>query len=350
MIRNIKSFDRKDEEDLERGMVFFRMLADKDVFENNYKIELSRRLLMNRDDIEGSLAAERFFINKLKAEQGHAFTSKIEGMLNDMRLSTRTMTEYERHKAHGKKEKDIKFGVNVLTTNFWPSFMLTSPNLPGHLQKCCDSFEAFYADAYPGRKITWQSSIGGGIVNALYPLGAYELHLSTYQIMIVMMVNEEPNLVFKTIVEKTKVNEKDLKRNLLSLYAGKYKVLLKTGDPKDITDNDVVTLNRLFKNDTTVVKISGAGSGSSASKDSKSSTTESKDATEKNPQIDAAIIKVMKAKGTVSRTALQGDILVALKSKYQLDPQEIMKRIDELVKKEMLSFDSKTSTVTYVKE
>jgi len=344
MIRNIKTFDKKCEEDLERGMVFFRMLADKDVFENNYKIELSRRLLMNRDDIDGSLAAERFFITRLKLEQGHAFTSKIEGMLNDMKLSTRTMTDYGRHKTHGKKEKDISFGVSVLTTNFWPSFMLTSPNLPTELQKCCDSFEAFYADVYPGRKITWQSSIGGGVMNGTFPLGTYELHLSTYQIMILVLVNDDPNLVFKTIVEKTKVNEKDLKRNLLALYAGKYKVLLKTGDPKDITDNDVITINRLFKNDQSVVKISG-----SSGKDKESSSSDKqKVQTERNPQIDQAIIKSIKTSQKMSKLNLQAEVMLGLKTKFQVDPQDIMKRIDELVKKEMLRVEE--GMIVYVSE
>jgi len=329
-------------------MVFFRMLADKDVFENNYKIELSRRLLMNRDDIEGSLAAERCFITRLKLEQGHAFTSKIEGMLNDMKLSTRTMTDYQRHKAHSKKEKDLSFGVSVLTTNFWPSFMLTSPNLPTELQKCCDSFEAFYADVYPGRKITWQSSIGGGVMNGIFPLGTYELHLSTYQIMILVLVNDDPNLVFKTIVEKTKVNEKDLKRNLLALYAGKYKVLLKTGDPKDITDNDVITINRLFKNDKAVVKISG--SSSSKDKETAPSTSGDKDKLqqERIPQIDQAVIKIIKSKEKLSKINLQTEAMVLLKSRFQCDPQDIMKRIDELVKKEMLKIED--GMIVYVSE
>jgi len=74
--------------------------------------------------------------------------------------------------------------------------MLTSPSLPQQMQKCCDTFESFYADAYPGRKITWQSSIGGGVVQSLFPLGQYNLHLSTYQIMILILVNEDANLIF----------------------------------------------------------------------------------------------------------------------------------------------------------
>lgn len=351
MIRNIQTFDKKAEDDLERGMVFFRMLNDKDVFENNYKIELSRRLLPNRDDIDGSLQAEKFFITRLKLEQGHAFTSKIEGMLNDMKLSSKTMAEYQKSKKYSMKEKDINFVVNVLTTNFWPSFMLSSPNLPTEMQKCCDSFEAFYAEQYPGRKVTWQASIGSGVVQSLFPLGSYNLHLSTYQIMILMLVNEDPNLTFKTIVEKTKVNEKDLKRNLLALYAGKHKILLKSGDPKDITDNDVITINLLFKSDKTDVRIFGASTTKEGSSSSGSSTEEKeKLQSERLPQIDKSILKVMKLKEKYNRTQLQTDVLVDLKSRFQCDPQDILKRVDELVKQGMLAHEKESNLITYLKE
>lgn len=69
---------------LERAIVIFRYLQDKDIFENFYKHHLAKRLLAGRS---GSDDAERSMISKLKTECGYQFTSKLEGMFTDMRIS-----------------------------------------------------------------------------------------------------------------------------------------------------------------------------------------------------------------------------------------------------------------------
>jgi hypothetical protein len=285
LIRNITNFDKQTEESLERGMVFFRMLADKDVFEANYKIELSRRLLMGKDDMETSRKAEKFFIVRLKSEMGHQFTSKMEGMLNDMVSSQNTLREFHKSKpfkslssyASVSPEAASLFGsvktnssavggaapgfsVNVLTTNMWPSFMVSTPHLPIAMDKCLQAFTQFYGDEYPGRKLSWQPSIGGGIVQGLFPLmteSRVDIHCSTYQMMILSLLNEDPALTFSALIEKTKVNEKDLKKNLLVMYAGAHRILNKTGDPKDIADSDTFTINLYFKAEKYSIKLGG---------------------------------------------------------------------------------------------
>eukprot|EP01080_Neovahlkampfia_damariscottae_P004140 gene4140-7450_t len=339
MIKNVKKFDKKVEEDLERGMVFFRMLADKNVFENNYKSEMSKRLLLPRDDFESSLAAERYFITKLKLEEGYAFTAKIEGMLNDMKLSSKTGEQYKKHKAYKSKPQDIDFNVNILTTNSWPSFQLSNPVLPKELKSCVDSFEKFYSDSYSGRKITWQSTIGVGNVKGIFALGEYDMSCSTYQIMVLTLVNEDPNLTFKKILDSTQVNEKDMKRNIQALYAGKYKVLVKSGDQKDIKDDDVFTVNKYFKSDKSSFTIQFGSSSSSTSKS---------DDTEQIPIIDAAIVKEMKLKKKLNITKLQTDVMMSLKSS-KCDPKLIRKRIEELIKNDTISLDTEDKSIVIYK-
>ncbi|XP_019714618.1 cullin-3-like, partial [Hippocampus comes] len=79
---------------LDKTMVLFRFLQEKDVFERYYKQHLGRRLLSNKsasDDLEKSM------ISKLKTECGCQFTSKLEGMFRDMTISNTTMDEFRRH-------------------------------------------------------------------------------------------------------------------------------------------------------------------------------------------------------------------------------------------------------------
>ena len=80
---------------LDRVVVIFRYLADKDVFEAYYKNHLAKRLLGNKS---GSEEAERAMVSLLKAECGYQFTSKLEGMFNDMRISKETAEKYRTHK------------------------------------------------------------------------------------------------------------------------------------------------------------------------------------------------------------------------------------------------------------
>ena len=62
---------------LDKSMVLFRYLQEKDVFERYYKQHLAKRLLLNKSLSDDS---EKNMISKLKTECGCQFTSKLEGM------------------------------------------------------------------------------------------------------------------------------------------------------------------------------------------------------------------------------------------------------------------------------
>merc|ERR1719271_1826696 len=77
---------------LEQVVTVFRFLQDKDVFENFYKQHLARRLLTGRSVSD---EAEKSMISKLKSECGHQYTSKLEGMFQDMKLSEELMKQHK---------------------------------------------------------------------------------------------------------------------------------------------------------------------------------------------------------------------------------------------------------------
>lgn len=87
--------DSEIEEILEKSVSLFRFIADKDVFENYYKAHLAKRLLNSKslsEDIEKNL------ISKLKMEIGTSYTSKLDGMFRDMKLSKDMMDKYKEQK------------------------------------------------------------------------------------------------------------------------------------------------------------------------------------------------------------------------------------------------------------
>ena len=76
---------------LDKTITVFRFISDKDVFERYYKNHLAKRLLLHRSVSDD---AERGMLGKLKVECGYQFTSKLEGMFNDIKISNDAMEAY----------------------------------------------------------------------------------------------------------------------------------------------------------------------------------------------------------------------------------------------------------------
>jgi len=69
---------------LDKIVMLFSYLSDKDMFAEFYRKQLAKRLLLNRSASDDD---ERSLITKLKYRCGAQFTSKLEGMLTDMNVS-----------------------------------------------------------------------------------------------------------------------------------------------------------------------------------------------------------------------------------------------------------------------
>jgi cullin 3 len=159
----------------------FRYLQDKDVFEDFYKQHLAGRLLSGpvTDDVEKSMIA------KLKAECGHQFTSRLEGMFRDMDLSKAAMRGFKDHeaKAGGSVAGAPELSVTVLTTGFWPIPTIPDCNLPRVASIETDKFTNFYTHLHSGRRLAWQTSLGTAELRCKFAEGkVHELLVHTYQV------------------------------------------------------------------------------------------------------------------------------------------------------------------------
>jgi cullin 3 len=81
---------------LDKTITVFRYITEKDIFERYYKGHLAKRLLLGRSVSDD---AERGMLAKLKVECGFQFTQKLEGMFNDMKISSDHMIAYQDHLA-----------------------------------------------------------------------------------------------------------------------------------------------------------------------------------------------------------------------------------------------------------
>ena len=80
------------EETLEKIVKILTFISDKDLFGTFYGKKLSRRLLQ---DTSASQDHERSILSKLKTQCGQQFTSKMEGMLNDIQSTSQTQSRFK---------------------------------------------------------------------------------------------------------------------------------------------------------------------------------------------------------------------------------------------------------------
>lgn len=98
---------------LDKAIVLFRYVRDKDVFEKYYKTHLARRLLAGKSV---SMDAERQMISKMKLEVGYAFTTKLENMFKDINLSSDLTQEYREFRLNSDTEPRVGLQYAIVVT------------------------------------------------------------------------------------------------------------------------------------------------------------------------------------------------------------------------------------------
>ncbi|GAA0145750.1 ubiquitin-protein ligase [Lithospermum erythrorhizon] len=320
---------------LDKVMMLFRYLQEKDVFEKYYKQHLAKRLLSGKTISDD---AERSLIVKLKTECGYQFTSKLEGMFTDMKTSQDTMQGF--YAACGSELEDgPALVVQVLTTGSWPTQSSVSCNLPSEISTLCERFRSYYLGTHTGRRLTWQTNMGSADLKATFGKGQkHELNVSTYQMCVLMLFNNSEGLSYKEIEQATEIPSSDLKRCLQSLACVKGKnVLKKEPMSKDIGEDDTFLVNDKFTSKFYKVKIGTVV----AQKESEPEKQETRQRVEEDrkPQIEAAIVRIMKSRRLLDHNNIITEVTKQLQSRFLANPGEIKKRLESLIERDFLERD-----------
>ncbi|KAK4517733.1 ATP synthase d subunit [Mucor velutinosus] len=331
-----KSEDEVDDV-LDKTITLFRFLQDKDVFERYYKQHLAKRLLLNRSVSDD---AERGMLSKLKRECGYQFTNKLEGMFNDMKLSTEMSAAFKEYldkstnPAANKLSLDAS--VTVLTSTFWPMNLSASPKcvMPANVTQACKSFEHFYFDRHSGRRLTWQPQMGSADIRAYFKKGKHLLNVSTYSMVVLLLFNKNDTLSWEDIKSHTQIADQDLKRTLQSLACAKYKILVKSSKGKDILEDDSFSFNDNFSSNMARIKIQALASR--VENDGERKNTQDKVDEERKHQIEASVVRIMKDRKTMEHNLLISEVTKQLSSRFMPSPVMIKKRIEALIDREYL--------------
>lgn len=323
------------EEELERLldkiMVLFRFIHGKDVFEAFYKKDLAKRLLVGKS---ASVDAEKSMLTKLKQECGAAFTSKLEGMFKDMELSKDIMSSFKQYLQNQPNPVPIDLTVNILTMGYWPTYVPADVHLTLEMVKLQENFKGFYLSKYIGRKLQWQATLGHCVVKACFPLGDRELSVSLFQTLCLLLFNDGDGLSVDYIKQATGIDDTELRRTLQSLAVGKARVIRKKPMSKEIGDNDLFYFNTEFSHKLKRIKINQI--------QMKETPEENVNTTEKvfqdrQYQVDAAIVRIMKTRKSLTHNLLLAELYNQVK--FPVKPADVKKRIESLIDRDYMERD-----------
>jgi cullin-4 len=134
--------------------------------------------------------------------------------------------------------------------------------------------------------------------------------VSLFQAVILLLFNDKPTLTYKEIAQLTNMEAKELDRTLQSLACGKTRVINKVPKGRDVSPTDSFEFNESFENPLYRIKINSI--------QLKETVEENKDTTEKvfadrQYQVDAAIVRIMKTRKKLTHTMLIAELFEQLK-------------------------------------
>uniref|UniRef100_A0A1I7XUR6 Cullin-4 n=1 Tax=Heterorhabditis bacteriophora TaxID=37862 RepID=A0A1I7XUR6_HETBA len=355
---------------MDKVITLFRFIQGKDVFEAFYKKDLAKRLLLGRS---ASVDAEKAMLSKLRQECGAGFTQKLEGMFKDMELSKDLAFAFKQHSEHeaalGRLSVNMDFNVNVLTMGQWPPYEPVEVTLPPQLCSCLQLYQTFYDSKHNGRKLQWQHSLGQCVLKATFRTDCIkELQVSLYQGIVLLLFNVNYEWSFSDLAVATKIvrsvrgpvhsghiialqpglvvsidvdsiiilleEKKELLRTLVSLSCAKIRVLLKSPKGREVKDDDKFTVNSGLQEMRYRIRISEVQMKET---EEEHKQTEEQVNQDRQYQIDAAVVRIMKTRKTLQHQQLISELFAQLR--FPVRSADLKKRIGSLIERDYLCRD-----------
>jgi len=288
-------------------------------------------------------------IQKLREECGSGFTSKLEGMFRDIEVSKGTFTTYSAM-ADVKsiiEESGMELSICVLTSGLWPtqppSPDITYPTIPRRLQ---EQFSTFYSAHYTGRSLRWSPLLGQCTLRANYEGNVRkEMSVSLFQAIVLLLFNSATSMTCKEIGAATNIPTADLHRTLQSLALHKHvKLLIKEPKAREVSDTDAFTYNAAFTHKMfriTVTQICAK------EQHEEEAGVERRVFEDRQHEVDAAIVRMMKVKKSLSHQQLLAEVFAAVS--FPVTAADVKKRVESLIEREYLDRDpEKSGTYTYL--
>ncbi|KAL4930852.1 uncharacterized protein BDV17DRAFT_280479 [Aspergillus undulatus] len=325
--------DAEIDRQLDQVLDLFRFVHGKAVFEAFYKNDLARRLLMGRS---ASDDAEKSMLARLKTECGPSFTHNLESMFKDMEVARDEMAAYSSIKRERQTPLPVDMHVSVLSSASWPTYPEVQVRIPPEIATAINDFEKFYGDKHNGRKLYWKHQLAHCQIRARFPKGDKELVVSSFQAIVLLLFNDLPEggtLSYRQIQEATSLSDQELVRTLQSVACAKYRVLSKKPKGRDVNDTDEFAYNLSFTDPKMRIKINQIQLKETKEENK---TTHERVAADRHYETQAAIVRIMKSRKSITHAELVAEVIKATRSRGVLDPADIKKNIEKLIEKDYM--------------
>ena len=180
--------------------------------------------------------------------------------------------------------------------------------------------------------------MGNADVRATFAKSKHDLNVTTYQMCILLLFNDTDKLTYGEIAAATAIPANDLKRALQSMACVKGKnVLRKEPMSKEVLESDTFSFNDKFHSKLVKIKI-GMVSARQETEGEKAETRTKVDE-DRKPQIEAAIVRLLKSRRVMDHNTVIAEVTKQLQSRFVPNPAVIKKRIESLIEREFLERD-----------
>ncbi|PIL22855.1 transcription factor [Ganoderma sinense ZZ0214-1] len=328
-----------EEEDLEgalnKVMILFKYIDDKDVFQSFYTTKLSKRLIHS---VSASDEAEASMISKLKEACGFEYTNKLQRMFTDMSLSKDLTDNFKERMQQNHDDMDITFSIMVLGTNFWPlnppthDFIIPQDILPTYTR-----FSQYYQQKHSGRKLTWLWNYSKNELRTNYLNQKYILMTSSWQMAVLLQYNNNDTLSLEELMNATAIS-KDILKQVLAVLV-KAKILIND-------ETEQYDLNPGFKSKKIRINLNMPIKAEQKAESTDVLKTVDED---RKYVIQATIVRIMKARKTMKNQALIQEVIQQISQRFTPKIPDIKKAIDHLLEKEYIErVEGTRDTFAYV--
>ncbi|KAK0436828.1 Cullin [Desarmillaria tabescens] len=302
---------------LDRMIVIFNYLEDKDILQHFYAASLSRRLVYESSTSDENEAS---MVSKLEKACGSEYTSKLRQMLTDMKLSKDLADQFNPERE--QDDIDMTFSIMVLGTNSWPLYPSSHGfTIPREIYPTYDRFQEYYQTKHSGRKLTWLWNYSRNELRTNYLNQRYILVTSSFQMAILVMYNDHDTLSLTELITATSI-PKEVITQILSILI-KAKILVNE-------EPEQYDLNPSFRSKKIRINLNRPIKAEETSKVLKNVDEDRKYI------IQATIVRVMKARQSMTNQQLVQEVISQLSQRFTPNVGDIKKAIDILVEKEYI--------------
>ncbi|KAL0488140.1 cullin [Acrasis kona] len=332
------------DEDLEKVVRYVQFFSDKDIFIEEYRKQLAKRLLVSGyQDAE-----ERTMISRLKWHyRGSGDLYKLEKMLSDKTMATDMKQEYVDYVNQNHPDQiNIDLTVTVLTMGTWPITLKDSLRVHGSLAVAQNLFKSFYENKYERRVLHWAYGRSTVQLDALFGSSRKTLEISTHQACILLPFNDQEEITISQLMEATSLNFDSVKRTLSSLTSKKYTLLqclYQDTSDQVVKEDTRVKVNDGFKHKSVKIKIPMTRASEEDVKKTVVNVNNDRVWT-----LDGTLVRTMKTRKTMNIQLLIKEVIAQVSDKFQPDLKQIKKRIESLIERDYLKRSDDGTSVDYV--